>query len=50
MPTSPLRFEHEERVPYRASAALGEDTEAILRERLHLDAAAVARLREDAVL
>ena len=50
VPTSPLRFVHEERVPYRASAALGENTEAILQERLHLDADAVARLREDAVL
>jgi formyl-CoA transferase len=50
VPTSPLRFVHEDRVPYRASAALGEDTEAILEERLHLDAAAIARLREDAVV
>jgi formyl-CoA transferase len=50
VPTSPLRFPHEERVPYRASATLGEDTEAILEERLHLDAAAIARLREQAVI
>jgi formyl-CoA transferase len=50
VPTSPLRFVHEERVPYRASAALGEDTEAILEERLRLDSASIARLRENAVV
>jgi CoA:oxalate CoA-transferase len=50
VPTSPLRFVHEERIPYRASAALGADTEAILEERLRLDSAAIARLRENAVV
>ena len=50
VPSSPVRFQHEERVPYRPSAPLGQDTEAILAQRLHLDAAAVERLREGAIV
>ncbi|MCA0240655.1 MAG: CoA transferase [Proteobacteria bacterium] len=50
VPSSPVRFQHEERVPYEPSAPLGQDTEAILAQRLHLDAAAVERLREGAIV
>ena len=51
MPISPLRFEGEDgTVPYRSSAALGADTEAILAERLGLSPAQVEQLRAQQVL
>ena len=34
VPSSPLRFAREEKMPYQPSAALGEHTDAILSERL----------------
>ncbi len=49
--TSPLRFAGEDgQVPYKPSAALGADTEAILAERLSLGEAQVRELREQQVL
>ena len=49
--TSPLRFAGEDgQVPYQPSAPLGADTQAILTERLALDAAQVDRLREQKAL
>lgn len=51
VPISPLRFEGEDgTVPYRSSAALGADTEAILAERLGLSPAQVEQLRAQQVL
>lgn len=51
VPISPLRFEGEEgTVPYRPSAALGADTEAILAQRLGLAPEALAQLREQKVV
>lgn len=51
VPTSALRFDGEDgTVDYRPSAALGADTDAILAEKLQLDAAALARLHEHKVL
>jgi formyl-CoA transferase len=51
VPVSPLRFEGEEgTVPYRPSAALGADTDAILAERLGLGAAQLGQLHAHKVL
>jgi len=65
VPTSPLRFDGDDgnrgdddgdggsaggTVPYKPSSPLGADTEAILAERLGLDDAGIAALREHKVL
>ena len=51
VPISPLRFEGDEgTVPYRPSAALGADTDAILAERLGLGAAQLGQLHAHKVL
>ncbi|BCN38968.1 hypothetical protein ALDI51_22870 [Alicycliphilus denitrificans] len=51
VPTTPLRFGGEDAaVPYQPSARLGEDTEAILRERLSLNDAQVEALRMRQIL
>ena len=50
VPSSPLRFAGEEKMPYRPSAALGEDTYAILSERLGMTPAQIEQLREERVL
>jgi formyl-CoA transferase len=50
VPSSPLRFEGEEKMPYQPSSELGHDTEAILSERLGLTRAQVDKLREERAL
>lgn len=49
-PASPLRFDGSASRPARPSVELGADSDAILRERLGLDEAAIARLRSDGVI
>lgn len=46
----PAEFSAATRVPARRAPALGEDTEAVLREVLGLDGAELARLRADRVI
>jgi CoA:oxalate CoA-transferase len=50
VPSSPLRFDGAERVPYRPSAALGEDTDQVLSERLGLNKTEIRKLRSERVL
>ncbi|HET8748415.1 MAG TPA: CoA transferase, partial [Ramlibacter sp.] len=51
VPTTPLRFSGDDAaVPYEPSARLGEDTMAILAQRLALSAAQVEELRAQQVL
>jgi formyl-CoA transferase len=50
VPSSPLRFAGEEKMPYRPSAALGQDTQAILSERLGMTPAQIEQLREERAL
>ena len=47
---SPLRLSDAEPVPITPAPALGQHSEEILRERLDLDDAAIARLRADGVI
>jgi CoA:oxalate CoA-transferase len=50
VPSSPLRFSDEEKMPYRPSAALGEHTQAILSEQLDMTPAQIEQLRQERVL
>lgn len=51
VPTTPLRFGGDDAsVPYKPSSRLGADTEAILNEKLSLDAAQIAQLHSKNVL
>jgi formyl-CoA transferase len=47
VPTSPLRFEGSESIPYEPSSALGADTDRILSDRLHLTAAEIESLHAE---
>jgi crotonobetainyl-CoA:carnitine CoA-transferase CaiB-like acyl-CoA transferase len=47
---SPLRLSDAEPVPITPAPALGQHSDEILRERLDLDDAAIARLRADGVI
>ena len=50
VPSSPLRFLHEEKVPYRPSERLGEHTDEILAERLKMTSDRIGQLRDDGVI
>lgn len=50
VPTSPLRFEDVESIPYTPSSALGADTDRILVERLRLTEAEIENLHTERVL
>ncbi len=51
VPTTPLRFSGEDAaVPYEPSSRLGENTDAILAEKLSLNAAQIEQLRSQKVL
>lgn len=50
LPTSPLRYQGAEKVEYRPSAHLGEDTQAILKQYLNIDDAELTRLHQEEVI
>lgn len=50
VPSSPIRFVHEERLLYQPSACLGQDTDQVLGERLGLDAQQIQTLHSAKVL
>jgi formyl-CoA transferase len=50
VPSSPLRFTDDVPVTYKPSSALGEDTDAILADRLALSVAEIERLRMGKVI
>jgi CoA:oxalate CoA-transferase len=47
---SPLRFHGDDARRLEPSHALGADTDAVLRDRLHLTASQIAALRQDKVV
>lgn len=50
VPSSPIRFVHEERLAYQPSACLGQDTDEVLGGRLGLDAQRIQTLHSAKVL
>lgn len=50
VPSSPIRFSGEASVPYQPSSALGQDTDAILSDRLSLNDAEIGQLRANNVI